>query len=124
MLCKGLFWQLSPDIGDLVIVSFPSDANGAPYDITLTSKDINHKRIWAGLDSSITGGYPYNYYPRGRVELRHGRAVIFCSPHICTDELKAAVISRFGLTLDNGITDVTIKADGSAHYQCALDNGE
>lgn len=124
MLCKGLFWQLSPDIGDLVTVRFKSDANGVPYDTTLTSKDINHKRIWATLDSSITGGHSYDYYPRGRVELRHGRAIIFCSSYICTDELKAAVTVQFGLTADNGITEVILKADGSAHYQCALDKGE
>ena len=124
MLFKGLFWQLSPDIGDLVTVKFPSDANGVLCDTAITSKDINHKRIWATLDSSITGGHPYNYYPRGRVELRHGRAIIFCSPYICTDKLKAAVTAQFGLTADNGITDVTLKADGSAHYQCALDTGE
>jgi hypothetical protein len=57
------------------------------------------------------------------VEIRKGgKAIIFCSPHICTEETKQLMTEEFGLTAENGITHISLKADGSAHYRCALDN--
>lgn len=123
MLYRGVFWVRSLSESDMIALRFLSDENGVLSDSNITSKDINHKRLWERLDSVVTGGYPYNYYPRGRVELRHGKALIFCSPHICTEELKALITERFGLTSENGIKEVVLKADGSAHYQCELDRG-
>lgn len=108
----------------MIALRFLSDENGVLSDSNITSKDINHKRLWERLDSVVTEGYPYNYYPRGRVELRHGKALIFCSTHICTEELKSLITERFGLTEENGIKEVVLKADGSAHYQCELDRGD
>ena len=115
---KGLFWVRSPKERDIITIRFESDKNGVLHDTALTPKDINHKRQWAKLSHIVTGTVPYNYYPRGRVELRRGKALIFCSPYICTDILKEYVIEHFGLTEENGITDVTLKADGSGHYRC------
>ena len=123
MLYRGLFWIRSLPERDMIALRFLSDENGVLSDGSLTAKDINHKRLWERLDSVVTGGLPYNYYPRGRVELRRGRALIFCSPHICTEELKVMITERFGLTAENGIKEVVLKADGSAHYQCELDRG-
>ena len=123
MLNKGVFWVRSLNEGDIIALRFPSDENGVLADSSLTSKDINHKRLWERLDSAVTGGYPFDHYPRGRVELRRGRALIFCSPHICTEQLKTLITERFGLTAENGIKEVLLKADGSAHYRCELDRG-
>ena len=123
MLYRGVFWIRDLNEGDIIALRFTSDENGVLTDSSLTSKDINHKRLWAQLDSVVTGGYPFDYYPRGRVELRRGRALIFCSPHICTEQLKALITEHFGLTSDNGIKEVILKADGSAHYRCELDRG-
>ncbi|MCR5817098.1 MAG: hypothetical protein K6F91_09465 [Ruminococcus sp.] len=123
MLYKGLFWVRDINECDIIALRFESDENGVPADSTISSKDINHKRLWEQLDSVITGGMPYNFYPRGRVELRRGKALIFCSPHICTDKLKTLITEYFGLTADNGIKEVILKADGSAHYRCEIDGG-
>ena len=123
MLYRGVFWVRSLKEGDMIALRFLSDENGVLTDSRLTSKDINHQRLWERLDSVITGGVPYNFYPRGRVELRRGKALIFCSPHICTEQLKTLITKRFGLTEDNGIKEVLLKADGSAHYRCELDRG-
>ena len=123
MLYKGVFWVRSLKEGDMIALRFLSDENGVLTDSGITSKDINHQRLWERLDSVITGGYPFNYYPRGRVELRRGKALIFCSPHICTEKLKSLITERFGLMAENGIKEVLLKADGSAHYQCGLDGG-
>ena len=74
-------------------------------------------------DQTITAGLPFNYLPRGRVEIRKGgKAIIFCSPHICTEETKQLITEEFGLTAENGIANISLKSDGSAHYRCALDN--
>ncbi len=123
MLYRGVFWIRDLNEGDIIALRFPSDENGVLTDSSLTSKDINHKRLWAQLDSTVTGGFPFDYFPRGRVELRRGRALIFCSPHICTEQLKTLITERVGLASDNGIKGVILKADGSAHYQCELDRG-
>ena len=123
MLYKGVFWVRSLSGNDIIALRFLSDENGVLTDGSLTSKDINHQRLWERLDSVITGGVPYNFYPRGRVELRRGKALIFCSPHICTEQLKKLITERFGLRAENGIKEVLLKADGSAHYKCELDGG-
>ena len=123
MLYRGVFWVRSLKEGDMIALRFLSDENGVLTDSRLTSKDINHQRLWERLDSVITGGVPYNFYPRGRVELRRGKALIFCSPHICSEKLRTLIIERFGLTAENGIKEVLLKADGSAHYQYGFDGG-
>ena len=123
MLYKGVFWVRSLSGNDIIALRFLSDENGVLTDGSLTSKDINHQRLWERLDSVVTGGVPYNFYPRGRVELRRGKALIFCSPHLCTEQLKKLITERFGLRAENGIKEVLLKADGSAHYKCELDGG-
>ena len=40
----------------------------------------NHRRFWETLPHSLTGGMSYNYFPSGRVELRHGKAVVYMYP--------------------------------------------
>ena len=32
--------------------------------------NFNHKAEWSKLPKSVTNGQPYNYYPRGRVEIK------------------------------------------------------
>lgn len=123
MLYRGVFWVRSVSENDVIALRFLSDENGVLTDSSVTAKDINHKRLWERLDSVVTGGVAYDFYPRGRVELRRGRALIFCSPHICTEQLKALMTELFGLTAENGIKEVILKADGSAHYRCELDMG-
>ena len=34
------------------------------------SEKLNHERAWAMVDKKITQGEPYNYYSRGRVEIK------------------------------------------------------
>ena len=123
MLYRGVFWVRSLSENDVIALRFLSDENGVLTESGVTAKDINHKRLWERLDSVVTGGVAYDFYPRGRVELRRGRALIFCSPHICTEQLKALMTELFGLTAENGIKEVILKADGSAHYRCELDGG-
>ena len=83
-------------------------------------KTIRIKKI--GLTfRKLTQGEKYNYFPRGRVEISHGKAEIYANPNICNNELKNFIINEFNLTKHNGISEVVMQADGSKHYKCFLD---
>ena len=69
----------------------------------------------------MTHNKTYNYYPRGRVEIKRHKATIYLNPNIATEDVLGFLIEKFGLTSDNGITGVIMKADGSDHYKCHLD---
>lgn len=125
-LCNGVFW-VNDDV--IISVKYPCTSDGKMIcadnetEEKLMRKLANHKKLWEKLPHYITAGLPFNYLPRGRVEIRRGgKAIIFCSPHICTEETKQLMTEEFGLTAENGITHISLKADGSAHYRCALDN--
>jgi len=80
---------------------------------------FNHKRSWLELPNKITGGLPYNYYPRGRVEIKREKAVIYMNRHIYTEQVIIEIKREFELHT----VEVVIKIDGSKHYRCCLDDG-
>ena len=82
----------------------------------------NHEKLWSQLPQKLTHGKPYNYYPRGRVQINHGKAIIYLNPNIATEKVKQFLIQEFNLTARNGINKVVINVDGSNHYKCHLDN--
>ncbi len=126
-LYKGVFWIKDKEsIGESsVSVKALCDINGIFIDLssinpdTLSKNETNfkHQKVWQTLDKCITGNKPYNYYPRGRVEIKSGKAVIYANVSIATEGLKNWVISAFNLTESNGIKSVILKADGSNHYK-------
>lgn len=127
MLYRGVFWVTDTALieNSIIAVRFACTSDGQLTDADSDTqaehlqKEINHKKIWAQLPHKVTLGKPFDYYPRGRVEVRKGgKVLIFCSPYICNDKLKEAISNLFGLTEQNGIKGVTLKADGSAHYRC------
>lgn len=126
-LSKGIFWV--KDIDDIensiLCFSVDCDKNGEVLSTnSLTSKSgisFNHKVTWSMLPSSITENKPFNYFPRGRVEIAHGKATVYCSKHIAFDELIDVCKEEFNLTFANGISKVRLVIDGSNHYKCYLD---
>ena len=77
----------------------------------------NHRRFWETLPHSLTGGMPYNYFPRGRVELRHGKAVVYLHSSLCTP----------GIDIQISLLDevpLSFKADGSRHYRSIQEEQE
>ena len=130
-LYRGIFWI--PNINNLydskLYFQIPCDFEGnisGDFKIStqMSSKgtdNYNHKNVWNTLPKNLTNNKPFNYYPRGRVEINHGTAIIYHSPQIPQDELKSWVIDKFNLTKTNGIKNVKMRADGSAHYKCYLD---
>lgn len=118
-LFKGVFW-----IADKrYIFRIPCDTNGyitGETDYPLNSKDgtnYNHKLLWVKLPKSITGNKPFDYYPRGRVEVRNGRATVYLNPDINVAEVQNYITETFGLSKENGINFVRFVSDGSDHYK-------
>jgi len=99
---KGIFWFI-----DDKLLCFKSDT-------------FNHRRVWADLPRQTAGGFLFNHYPRGRVELKHDKAVIYLNPNICTEPVIEAIKQEFGLSC----ATVEVKVDGSKHYRCYLDDCE
>ena len=78
---KGIFWWIDDR---LLCRKVHCDENGTPLETAeFTSKsgdNFNHKAEWEKLSKKITGGNPYNYYPRGRVEIKRGKATVYLNP--------------------------------------------
>lgn len=126
---RGVFWIT--DIDNIYNSEFyfriPCDKNGtalAEVPVEMSAKsagNYNHEKLWESLPKRKTGGKPFDYYPRGRVEIKNGMAVVYHSPHIPQDELKKSLMEKFNLTAENGIKKIRLVADGSEHYRCCLD---
>lgn len=74
-LSRGVFW-----IVDDKILAFPfmNDEIG----VAKSGNTYNHKKLWTDIKPR---GYnkPYNYYPRGRVDISNkGKAIIYMNPDI------------------------------------------
>lgn len=84
-LSKGVFWYKR---GELLPFFIPCDKNGAVYEASeypLESKDgtnYNHQKLWARLPRTVTESRPFDFYPRGRVEIGEGRATVFLHPSL------------------------------------------
>lgn len=131
-LYRGIFWIT--DINNIdnseLYFQIPCDSYGNlddefSMDINRSSKsedNYNHKKVWSTLSSKLTNNKPFNYYPRGRVEINNGKAIVYCSPWLDIDELKDWVTDKFNLTKHNGINKIRIIYDYSEHYHCYLDD--
>ena len=67
--------------------------------------------------------HPYDYFPRGRVEIANRCAVIFINPHINQPDIVDEIKLKFGLG-NHKITKIRIVEDNSVHYQCLLGREE
>ena len=98
---KGIFWCVAAESAHpkLITVSVSCDPNGNPdTPVMFSSKagtSFNHKAEWEKLDKSIRGGVPYNYYPRGRVETRKGKATVYLNPDINREDIIQIVFEVF-----------------------------
>lgn len=78
----------------------------------------NHEKIWSKLLRKVTRGKSFHYFPRGRVEIRRKRAIIFLHPSLCYEEMLQKIKAEFRLDNNEAIRDILVKADGSRHYRC------
>lgn len=108
-LKKGLFWVVgSGNERHLVTYAAECDANGAAVEGSLpyNSKKgggFSHERSWAeaanGQPNSIRSK-PWDYFPRGRVEIKNGKATVYYNPALGEWEaFELAIEQAFGLRL-------------------------
>ncbi len=114
--CYGIFWALGESESDLTesnlfCVTEPYAAND-----TDEKPVFNHKRFWQTLDKKITRGKPFDYFPRGRGEIRNGKATIWLNVNIL--HLADKTIEIYSLS---SLTEVRVKVDGSKHYNSHFD---
>ena len=122
---KGIFWCMDKNDVNLYTVSVACNSNGIETEnVVYSSKsgtNFNHKTEWEKADKKITGTHPYNYYPRGRVEVKNGRAIIFLNPDINTKEILEEIYRVFELKEDE-LKNILIKSDGSHNYGYYMDD--
>lgn len=122
-LSKGLFWLSDK----LIIIKAECDINGnflvLPNSCLLSEngEELNHKKAWQTLSKTDTNGKLFNYYPRGRVQIKRGKAIIFTNENALPEIEK--IKQDFGLSDKNGIVDIKVKVDMSEHYLSEYDKG-
>ncbi len=126
ILYKGVFWVIENKI---VSEKKPCDELGnlIPDENERSQEEVwsnNHKKIWSELPRMVTRGKAYNYFPRGRVEIRKKKAIIFLNPCICHDRIIPKIKAEFGLNKNESLYDILVKADGSRHYKCYCEENE
>lgn len=128
-LYQGIFWIVDTDNLEnnksyCFLIQSKSDGTIDYFELDLNAKSgttYNHKKVWENLHSNLTHNKSFDYYPRGRVQINSGKAIIYMNPNICTEEIVDFIVDTFNLTKYNGINKVIPKADGSDHYRCYLD---
>ena len=129
---KGIFWCRLVFFDDdmcypeVMSVKAKCDLTGAPLEeVEFSSKsgdNFNHQIEWQKWHESRNKPIrnPYNYYPRGRVEIKNGKIKIFANPVILEDEeAKENILKDF--ELEEVGDKITWIADNSKHYQYLID---
>ena len=129
---KGIFWcsilWFDDDMysHNLLPVRVKCDTNGkALEECTYSSKSgdsFNHITEWEKMreKEKACRKHPFNYYPRGRVDVKNGNIKIFANPVIIDDdEAKKLIIDTFELTEYK--ESIKWIADNSKHYHYLID---
>lgn len=106
---NGVFWIIHDNI-----YAYPFD--GSIVDgIAKSEKTYNYERLWNAVNPA-NSHKPFNYYPRGRVEISSkGQSVIYMSPHI-SKEWMPEICKAFEIT-----NEPIVRYDHSHHYHCYMD---
>ena len=128
-LYKGIFWIV--DLNDIeknkdYCFQIPVSLDGTIVSDNFISNaksgsTYNHEKTWKTLSSKLTHNKPFDYYPRGRVEIKNGLVDIFLNPNINTPEIINFLKKEFNLNDYNGIKKFRVHSDNSEHYRCYLD---
>ena len=127
---KGIFWCYEVYFDDdmvspvLITKMVSCDIDGNPLEqVEFSSKsgdNFNHKIEWAkNKECELTEEYPYNAFPRGRVEIKNGTVKVFANPILHMDEIKKKIVDSFELT--DVEDEIKWIADNSSHYKYLFD---
>lgn len=79
--------------------------------VELSQITPSHKDIWDSCRGNIKK--PWNYYPRGRVEVKKDKAIVYANSH-CFEYADLSEQLRIAYNLGN--LSLEFKADDSSHY--------
>lgn len=120
---KGIFWcrNYLTEEAELLIVAAECDRTGNALDpeaafSSKSGKNFNHRIEWQRMERSVTQGFSFDHWPRGRVEIRNGRATVFLNPDLNTEEFVLKLTDVFGLN-SGELESIRIVNDGSIHYR-------
>lgn len=104
---KGPFWLICSidskgDVDDFKLIAYP---------VSIDTPTPSHKNIWNMCKDKINK--PWNFYPRGRVEIRNNKAIIFANPY-CFEYKNLDENLRESFNL--GDLQIEYKTDNSNHY--------
>ena len=107
---KGVFWLIDGEIW-----AVPFDEQKYEYGISKSGDSYVHRKIWKEIKPRKCR-YPYNYYPRGRVEITSKNlCILYMNPNI-GEEYINEIMKKFGLESVEKII-----YDNSSHYRSYLD---
>lgn len=110
-MSRGVFWIINDEL-----LAFPF-TDEYSEGIAKSGNTYNHKKLWNEIKPKGCNK-PYNYYPRGRVEISNkGKPIIYMNPNV-DDSFIPLIRTEFGLW-----ESPTIRYDNSQHYKCYLDDG-
>ncbi len=106
---KGVFWLID---GELLTVLYDEDATCG---ISKSGTNYNHRLLWDHVKPKRCTK-PFDYFPRGRVEISNkGKPIVYMNRNI-GEEYVPEIMERFGLK-----ERPVIHYDGSEHYMSHID---
>ena len=126
-LYRGIFWI--KDLDNLennsnYLIKIETNENGDVLDcpFPLNSKkgdNYVHQKTWLLLNNNLTKNKPFDYYPRGRVEIKHGDVLIYINPILNRQNIIDYLKKEYCLQ-DN----TKVIMDFHEHYKCNFDKGD
>ena len=106
-LLKGPFWLICETDNDdnIIYETFLS------CPVSLSQITPCHKDVWELCRGNIKK--PWNYYPRGRVEIKRGKAVVYANSR-CFEY--SGIREQIRIAFNLGNVPLDFKVDNSAHY--------
>ena len=123
-LKKGLFWVLTDGNGEQKLLKYTTICdkngvaqNGQPAYNSKKGNSFSHEQTWPLLTENMPQkikSKPWNYYPRGRVEIANGKATVYLNPVLLEWPLiDLVIIDEFDLK----DFPVRFVPDHSKHYE-------
>ena len=120
---RGVFWcrEHTSQEPELIAVSVSCVAFGAPQETAEFSaksgENFNHRAEWEKFGKAVTKGLPFDTFPRGRVEIKNGKATVFLNPDLCREPVIERIVNAFELSTFREQGKLRLVADGSRHYR-------
>jgi len=112
---KGIFWLVNEE---LVSVKVPCDPQGKPLEpVTFSLKsgeNFDHQTEWEKFPLELTQGKSFDYYPRGRVEIKNCKVTVYCHPKLTQNPYRGMIFREFNT---RGVPYTQFVVDGLSYYE-------